>query len=86
MTADRLVEWWEETELLAEPADLHAHLLTAHAMPAAVLAAHEPAEWKTWHLAEHRTRHPKKGAALHAGHLRHTHPQWLPKSATEKAA
>lgn len=64
-----------------EPDELRPHLRGLHGVPAEVLDRHTPREWASWHGAEHRTRHPKAREPMHAGHLRHTHPPYLPAKA-----
>lgn len=78
-----VVGWWTQVEVLEQPApaDLRAHLIDHHAMPAEVLDASDPDDWPSWHAAEHSTRHPAKREPMHSGHLRHTHPDHLPEDA-----
>lgn len=76
-----VVEWWTQVDVLPQPApaDLRSHLIDHHAMPAAVLDAHDSDDLPGWHRAEHATRHPAQREPMHSGHLRHTHPDRLPK-------
>lgn len=90
MAAERVIEWWEDTPTVAEPigaAEMKTHLVTDHRMPEHVLASEDPSQWAVWHHAEHRMGHPSGGTGgRKTNALDHTHPRWVPKQATRKAA
>lgn len=85
------VDWWQDLPVMDEPSTLDAlvnHLAEHHApFPVAPGDAWRDLEYLALvHRGEHNGRHPAKGEHTHSGHLRHTHPAWLPKSATKQAA
>lgn len=72
----------DELPVRAEPRDtakLRAHMIGDHEMPVETLDQADERDWKIWHEAEHRTRHPSRDQAMHSGHLRHIHEKYIPK-------